>query len=133
MSDLFISFCRLSLTACILYHIQFRLSSSFQKFFKNFFSDPLDRNLSDLSIISHQDAFVKWFLKSFFEFPQPLAFLRDRCRLSLTAQLLYHTSTPIVNSFFSLFPSSSVVCICYEVEPHHLCITHTHSSQPRPD
>ena len=57
-----------SLTACILYHSQSRLSRGFWNFFQVFskLCDSLD--LSDLSIISQPSGFVKWFSKVFWSF-----------------------------------------------------------------
>ena len=67
-------------------------------------SDSLSPLVDSLYIISHQVPFVKWFFKSFlFSFFRTSELFAFLCRLSLTAQLLYHITYPLSTVFLQFF------------------------------
>ena len=84
----------------------FKFKRIFGVFFSTFvvvqfsMSDSLSSLVDSLYIISHQVPFVKWFFKSFlFSFFRTSELFVFPCRLSLTAQLLYHITSPLSTPF----------------------------------
>ena len=87
----------------------FKFKRIFGVFFSTFvvvqfsMSDSLSSLVDSLYIISHQVPFVKWFFKSFlFSFFRTSELFVFLCRLSLTAQLLYHIITTLSTGFLQV-------------------------------